>query len=139
MLLDVNVLLALAWPNHQFHGPARRWFRARRHAGWSTCALTQLGFIRISSNPSYTQHAKTPHEAALLLTSMTTAPGHRYLEALPPPSDPPLVWQHVAGYRQTTDVYLAQVARHAGTKLATFDGRMRANRSLADVLELIAT
>jgi hypothetical protein len=28
-LPDVNVLLALAWPNHQFHRPARRPGRSR--------------------------------------------------------------------------------------------------------------
>jgi uncharacterized protein len=138
MLLDVNVILALAWPNHQFHGQARSWFAARATSGWSTCALTQLGFIRISSNPAFTPHAKTPQEAALLLASMTSAPGHRYLESLPEPAHRSAGWQHVAGHRQTTDAYLVHVARHHGIRLATFDGRMRANRSAVDVLEVIA-
>jgi predicted nucleic acid-binding protein len=29
-LLDVNVLIALAWPNHVHHGIARNWFRKQR-------------------------------------------------------------------------------------------------------------
>ena len=36
-LLDVNVLMALAWPNHVHHAPARSWFNARRKSGWATC------------------------------------------------------------------------------------------------------
>jgi predicted nucleic acid-binding protein len=51
LLLDVNVLLALAWPNHQFHAAALRELQPRR-GRWATCALTQLGFIRLSSNPA---------------------------------------------------------------------------------------
>ncbi|MBL8175293.1 MAG: hypothetical protein JNK48_11535 [Bryobacterales bacterium] len=49
LLLDVNVLLAIAWPNHQFHRAAVKAVSARNR--WATCALTQLGFIRLSSIP----------------------------------------------------------------------------------------
>ncbi|MFN0130032.1 MAG: hypothetical protein ACKV19_25485 [Verrucomicrobiales bacterium] len=41
-LLDTNVLLALAWPNHQHHAQAHTWFSANAKKGWATCALTQL-------------------------------------------------------------------------------------------------
>lgn len=34
MLLDVNVLVALAWPNHVHHVSARRWFAAEAAQGW---------------------------------------------------------------------------------------------------------
>lgn len=44
-LLDVNVLLALAWPNHLHHGLAQSWFRKSLTDGWATCSLTELGFI----------------------------------------------------------------------------------------------
>ncbi len=58
LLLDVNVLLALAWPNHQFHAAAIAALSSR--ARWATCALTQLGFIRLSSNPAAIATAKSP-------------------------------------------------------------------------------
>jgi hypothetical protein len=70
LLLDINVLLALAWPHHQFHAAASRRFQASRDQ-WATCALTQLGFIRISSNPTVIPGAKNPGEAAVLLAEMT--------------------------------------------------------------------
>jgi uncharacterized protein len=81
LLLDVNVLLALAWPNHQFHAAAsQRLESSREH--WATCALTQLGFIRLSSNPAAVATAKTPAEAARLLSLMVRDPLHVYLKSL---------------------------------------------------------
>jgi predicted nucleic acid-binding protein len=49
LLLDVNVLLAMAWPNHQFHLAVVRRLESRPNR-WATCAITQLGFIRLSAN-----------------------------------------------------------------------------------------
>src|SRR5580693_144211 len=40
-LLDTNVLLALAWPSHEFHETAHRWWTHSRKR-WATCALTEL-------------------------------------------------------------------------------------------------
>ena len=56
LLLDLNVLLAVAWPNHQFHASANS--ALSRKNRWATCALTQLGFIRLSSNPAAIPTAK---------------------------------------------------------------------------------
>ena len=61
-LLDANVLLALAWPNHEFHETAHRWWTHSRKR-WATCALTELAFIRLSSNPEFTRHAFSPYKA----------------------------------------------------------------------------
>ena len=47
-LLDVNVLIALAWPNHVHHGEALRWFEAKAVKAFRTCPMTQAGFVRIS-------------------------------------------------------------------------------------------
>ena len=46
-LLDVNVLLAAIWSNHSRHAEAFSWL-----AGKSVvlCPLTELGFLRISTN-----------------------------------------------------------------------------------------
>ena len=69
-LLDTNVLLALAWPNHQNHASAHDWFKAQARHGWASCAVTQLGFVRLSSNPSFTASAVTPQQAATLLREL---------------------------------------------------------------------
>lgn len=63
-LLDINVLLALAWPNHQNHAAAHGWFARESRHGWATCAFTQLGFVRPSSNPAYPSGAVPPVKTA---------------------------------------------------------------------------
>jgi hypothetical protein len=48
VLLDVNVLLAWAWPTHIYHGAAHRGFPGVASSGWASCPLTQLRFVRLS-------------------------------------------------------------------------------------------
>lgn len=138
-LLDVNFLLALAWPNHQFHGQARAWFASNAASGWWTCAVTELGFVRLSSNPAYTQHAKTPHEAALLLRSMTEHPGHRFAADLPTLAGAEYegVAAKLQGHRQTTDAYLLIAAQRHELRLVTFDRRMLAYASSAELVSIV--
>ena len=126
MLLDVNLLLALAWPNHQHHAVSVRWFAAREGEPWSTCALTELAFVRLSSNPAFTAEAKDPVTAVSLLEAMTAHAHHRFLQELPrvTASDR---WAHVGSAKATTDAYLVMVAAHHGVQLATLDGRLARN------------
>jgi len=137
-LLDVNVLLALAWPNHQFHRPARRWF-AGHEGAWCTCALTQLGFVRLSSNPAFTDQAKLPAEAARLFVGMTRNSGHRFIGELPPLESPEFVdaVERMLGHQQVTDGYLVALAQHHEIRLVTFDRRIDAlSRNHQTVLRL---
>jgi hypothetical protein len=127
LLLDVNVLLALAWPNHQFHAAATR----RLESGpdrWATCALTELGFIRLSSNPAAVASAKTPGEAAALLATMVRDSQHVYLKSLCAPSDEESVrvFEKILGNKQVTDAYLLRLARQHRAKLITFDTKLQA-------------
>jgi toxin-antitoxin system PIN domain toxin len=126
LLLDVNVLLALTWPNHQFHGAATRRLESSRNR-WATCALTQLGFIRLSSNPAAVTAAKTPAEAATLLAVMVKDPLHVYLKSLSAPSDEESiqVFERILGTKQVTDAYLLRLARQHRAKLITFDTKLR--------------
>ena len=48
-LLDVNVLVALAFPTHASHRAAHEWFRQEPDRLWATCPLTQAGFLRVAS------------------------------------------------------------------------------------------
>ena len=122
LLLDVNVLLALAWPNHQFHRVATLRL-GRGQERWATCALTELGFIRLSSNPSAVAGAKTPAEAARLLATMTKDSRHAYLDRLVSPAK--LDFGKVLGHNQLTDAYLLALARRHEATFLTFDTRLR--------------
>jgi hypothetical protein len=127
LLLDVNVLLALAWPNHQFHAAATHRLESSRDR-WATCALTELGFIRLSSNPAAVPAAKTPAEAATLLAAMVNDPLHVYIKLLSAPSDEESiqVFERILGNKQVTDAYLLRLARQHQAKLTTFDSKLRA-------------
>lgn len=49
-LLDINVMIAAAWPAHIAHARTVRWFASRQSAGVlaiATCPLTELGFLRL--------------------------------------------------------------------------------------------
>jgi toxin-antitoxin system PIN domain toxin len=124
LLLDVNVLLAIAWPNHQFHAAA---IAALSNGGaWATCALTQLGFIRLSSNPAAVGAAKSPPEAAALLARMVADSAHIYLDSLPAPASADWrdAFAKLLGHQQVTDAYLLRLALANNAVLVTFDRRL---------------
>jgi toxin-antitoxin system PIN domain toxin len=134
-LLDVNVLLALAWPNHQHHPHAHAWFATHAGKGWATCALTQLGFIRLSSNPSFTSNAVSPRNAALLLSKWTVHPAHRFLES--PSAEDPSIYASALGHQQVSDAYLVEIARQNKGCFVTLDRRANAHAKAIGIVEII--
>src|SRR5947209_415575 len=126
LLLDLNVLLAIAWPNHQFHVAARHRLEPAT-ARWATCALTELGFIRLSSNPAAVSSAVTPAQAAVMLAAMVSDPWHVYLEVLPSPvgTQGRSALASILGSKQVTDAYLLTLARRHEATFVTFDSRLR--------------
>lgn len=121
-LLDVNVLIALAWPNHVHHDATRRWFTEHRGDGWATCPLTEAGFVRVSCNPSAVQHVVTPGEAIALLRRLTRLESHSFWPLDRSIADLPReLVSRLQGYRQITDAVLLAVAIQRGGTLATLD------------------
>ena len=122
-LLDVNVLVALAWPNHVHHDAAVRWFTdPAERTGWATTPITQSGFMRVSSNRRVVHDARSPAEAALMLRKLTDLTGHEFW-----PDDveiarcPEIDIDRLTGYRQITDAHLLALAVRYNGRLATFD------------------
>ena len=121
-LLDVNVLIAMAWPTHRAHEKVQEWLARHAREGWATCPLTQTGFVRILSNPAFSPNALTPAHALALLHANLGHPAHRFwadelgfiqaLERFHP---------RLAGHQQVTDAYLLGLAIHKRGKLATMD------------------
>ena len=71
-LLDVNVLMALLWENHEHHQVARTWFQGV--TDFATCPVTQLGFARVSSHPAL-GYSMSPDQAfSILRTLLGDAP-----------------------------------------------------------------
>ena len=124
-LPDVNVLIALAWPNHVHHTAAWAWFDMHRKEGWATCPLTEAGFVRVSCNPSVVRHTVTPLDAIVVLERLTQLGSHRFW-----PLDrsilhlPESIGARLQGYRQITDAVLLAAAMQREGQLATLDVAM---------------
>jgi toxin-antitoxin system PIN domain toxin len=141
-LLDLNVLTALLWPAHEHHDIAHRWFRARADRQWATCALTQLGFVRIVSNPAFSRDALSPAGALALLAANLSKPSHEFwTDTLQLPTAIKGMESGLQGYRQLTDVYLLALANHHKGILATFDRGLRslASDRFGSALEIVPT
>ena len=128
-LLDINILTALLWPTHEHHDVAHRWFAGRGNAPWASCSFTQLGFVRIVSNPAFSRDALSPMEALVLLGENLAHPAHEFwTDSLQVPAAVKKMEARLQGYRQLTDAYLLALAHRRKGVLATFD---RGVRSLA--------
>ncbi len=77
-LLDVNVLVALAWPNHAHHGPARAWALEQADRGWATSPVTELGFLRLSTTEHVVGAKVSPVQALELLRRLVAHPAHEF-------------------------------------------------------------
>lgn len=132
-LLDINLLIALLWERHEHHRVARRWFGGVGR--FATCPLTQLGFVRISSNPAI-GYALEVTAACEVLRDLTKHPRHTFwadgisiLDRAVPA---------VGGASQVTDAYLLGLAARRRGHLATLDqGIVRWAGAAADRVETL--
>lgn len=124
-LLDANVLLALAWPNHLHHAAAHRWFKQNHQLGWATCPLTQLAFVRLSMQPAVVKIPILFGDVMTALAQMTAADEHSFWPIKAGLSDiHPEIHARIMGHNQLTDAALLDLAiRHKG-RLATFDRKI---------------
>jgi toxin-antitoxin system PIN domain toxin len=118
-LLDSNVLIALAAPDHTLHRRARRWFQPGTR--FATCPVTQgalLRFnLRFSPQPSI-------GAAKRLLDRIAALPGHEFWPDSVSYQEIPEAG--VIGRRQVTDAYLVALANAHRGALATMDDALPA-------------
>jgi toxin-antitoxin system PIN domain toxin len=123
-LPDLNVWLALVWPDHSHHHEALRYWEdeARERVLFST--VTALGLVRLVCQPKVMGAAvKTPQEGSALLEALCQQPGvslaiaehggwetfHQLLQKGNVPA------------RLCTDAHLAALAMVNGWRLVSFD------------------
>lgn len=123
LLLDTNVLIALADEQHVHHHEANVFFQKACKEGWATCPLVENGFLRIFGHPNYPGGSGSPGQARMLLQQYRAAPGHQFwasslslCESSKFPELPPS--------KHLTDFYLLALAINHGGNLATFDRRI---------------
>lgn len=121
-LLDVNVLVAIAWPTHVHHADARAWFLDAADDGWATTPVTEHGFVRISVNPAAVGEPISPREAATILKGITSAGRHEFWpDAVSAQETSELLGERLATHRQITDGHLLTLAARNHGTLATLD------------------
>lgn len=123
---------------HAHHQAAHGWFAEKGHRAWATCPLTENGYIRIASHPSYPNRPGDVSAVSAILRQLRESQGHHFwaddislLDIL----DPAALLTHA----HITDVYLLGLAVKKRGRLATFDRRIPtgAVRDGREGLELI--
>lgn len=110
-LLDISALMALLWETHIHNKRVTKW---QQNVQLAVCPLTELGFLRISTQPSF---GLSVAEARKVLNDWRRSRKPQFIpcdmEALS--SDVP------SAGSKTTDFYLASLASQHGMELATLD------------------
>jgi toxin-antitoxin system PIN domain toxin len=118
-LLDSNVLIALATPEHSLNERAAAWFRQGHR--FATCPITQGALIRFHLRAGVDA---TMESAKFLLESILSLPRHHFWPDDASYLDIPTTG--IVGCRQVTDAYLALLARKHDGLLATMDQALAA-------------
>jgi len=122
-LLDVNVLVAFGLINHSLHVRVTDWILANGPMVVATCAITELGFVRvIAQTPSY---GLTVAEARSQLQALKGLPNLTW-EFLGDQLDVSQLPRWVKTGNQTTDGHLIQLATAHNATLATLDAKIPA-------------
>ena len=129
-LLDVNVLIALAWDDHEHHARAHAWFARLAGQTFATCNVTQSGFVRLSLNPKVVHCQMGMADVFEKLKSFTQHPNHNFCDDGALQTELP-TWQRVTGHSQVTDTNLLLIAHRHGRKFVTLDDGIQ-NRLLGE-------
>ena len=119
-LLDLNVLIALAWPQHVHHARAHSWFDSLT-GPWMTTPITETGFVRLSTNPAVVTETITMATALGMLSALRSVPRHAFLPDDSSLAAPKIALGALATSGQITDAHLVNLAAMSGAVLATLD------------------
>ncbi len=136
-LIDVNVWLALIFQSHVHHASAKAWMRDAAPTSCFFCRVTQLAFLRLSTNPKvFPGEALTMRVAWELYDRTLTDIRVAYVE------EPPMLEEAFRRMTQSqqrshkawTDAYLAAFAWAGNFELVTFDRGFSAFGQLRHVI-----
>ncbi len=121
-LLDVNTLIALGHTLHGHHARAEKWLKSVLPTAEviATCAITELGFVRISVQSGLQPDVDAAIVALAKLKASSPVPTELWpddlgVERLPKYAKRPA---------ELTDGHLLELARTHGAQLVTLDGRI---------------
>jgi uncharacterized protein len=128
ILLDVGVWLAAVWGRHAHHPMTADWIN-RQTDDLLFCRVTQMGLLRLLSNPAIMGEEAIDRSAAWRVFDQLWA-DERVLWA-DEPDDLDAVWRAISArddksHKLWTDDYLAAFAQTSGATLATLDRKLPA-------------
>jgi hypothetical protein len=123
-LPDSNVWIALASDLHTHHFSAKVWFSSQESRSVAFCRVTQMGFLRLVSNPRVMGTDSVSQREAWKLYEQISRDERVFFASEPPGVEE--IWKPVSlsllsGTNLWTDAYLAAFAQAHSWTLATFD------------------
>lgn len=124
-LPDINIWLALAFESHAHHREAKDWFDGTNSESCAFCRLTQIGFLRLATNPK-----AFPTEAVTMAGAWDLYDAFASDERVVFATDPVGIekyWRIFTSTKQFSpkvwnDAYLAAIAVAGQMKLVSCDG-----------------
>jgi predicted nucleic acid-binding protein len=123
-LLDVSALLSLGVLDHEFHHRTANWVKSLTRHGipeFATCALTELGFLRVLAQVP--QYGFGVSQARDLLLRLKKAKVWDF-SFIADDQDVTCLPNWVKTPKQVTDGHLVELAKANGAVLATLDRRI---------------
>jgi uncharacterized protein len=119
-LLDVSALVALGFKEHEFFEQVVAWVQTLSPGSdkFATCAITELGFVRVLTQVPQYGFSVAEAKAALLRLKSSGDIGFVFVAD---DHDAARLPGWVKTPRQTTDGHLAQLAKANDAMVATFD------------------
>ncbi len=123
-VLDINVWLALADPDHQHHKRARYYWDSESLPEFAFCRVTMLGLLRLLTHPKVMQgNPFTVADAWAAYETFSSLPEVRFIE------ESLLAEQHFARLTKSpafiahrwTDAWIAAIALSADARIVSFD------------------
>ena len=111
ILPDASLLVAFTWENHEHKAAAERFFQ--QYPRVATCPLTELALVRV-----WMQKGASGADADKALSDFVSKYRSRLI---PDDLSATAIAGLNQGHRETTDSYLAVLAKYHGIKLATLE------------------
>jgi uncharacterized protein len=123
-LPDVNFWLALAFHSHVHHISAKAWIQSAARQSCCLCRVTQMGFLRLSTNQKVFPLDALPMADAWRVYDELF--GDERIAFAEEPEDLDVAWRRFAQLQTFsanvwTDAYLAAFATTADFEIVTFD------------------
>lgn len=120
-LLDVNFLIALFLPSHVFNEIAVKWFADNQQFGWSSCAITENGAVRILSQPALGSDLNCAGAIAKLADAINKTDHAFWPDTVSLTDEEFFDQRFILSPKQITDTYLLGLAAYHQGRLVTFD------------------